>query len=198
VPAAEPVTDQPQSVDQPQVQDNVQGKTRRGHHQGRPGVLQAAKKSGAGEDQQHGHQAGHGPAEIVDGESAHLAFRSEQADQRAGRQEPGHGQDRPQQQCQPDAVAPGRQGFARLPVTHRTRHCRSGGVSQEDHQADGGVQHRRCQADAGQLCHAEVANNRRIREQEERFGDEGAKGGNCQPKDLAGMSFRRGGRRRGR
>jgi hypothetical protein len=54
------------------------------------------------------------------------------------------------------------------------------------------------QSDAGQLRYAEVANDRGIRKQEERFSDEGAKGGYRQPKDLAGMPFRRGGRRRGR
>jgi hypothetical protein len=43
------------------------------------------------------------------------------------------------------------------------------------------MQHCRCQPNARQLGYAQVANDRRIREQEEWFGDEGAKGRKRQP-----------------
>lgn len=62
-----------QSVDQDQVEGDIQRKACRGHGQRGAGVLQAPKHSGAGEDEQHGHKPRHGPAQVVHGELTDFA-----------------------------------------------------------------------------------------------------------------------------
>ena len=165
-----------------------------GHDQRGPGVLQPAQHPGAGEDEQHRHEAGHGPAQVVHGKVLHLAAGAHQVQERPGGQEPGDGQDDPEQQRQPDAVAPGGEGLGQLAVADGPRHRRGGGVGEEHHQAHGRVQHRRRQPDAGQLGHAEMAHDGRIREQEQRLGDQRAEGRHGQAQDLPALPC---GRRRG-
>ena len=161
-----------------------------GHHQRGAGVLQSTQHTGAGEDQQHGHQPGHGPAQIVHGEGPDLATGTHQTHQGLGRKETRHGQHDPEQQRQPDAVAPGGEGLGQLAVAHRPGHGRRGGVGEEHHQPNRRVQHGGCQSDAGQLGDAQVADDGGIGEQEQRLGDQGAEGRNGEAQDVAGMAGR--------
>ena len=110
-----------------------------------------------------------------------------QVQQRPGGQESRDRKDESEQERQPDAVASGGEGLGQLAVADGPRHCRRRGVREEHHQSDCRVQDRRCQPDAGQFGHAEVAHNGRIREQEQRLGDQRAEGRHCQAQDLAAL-----------
>ena len=59
-----------------------------------------------------------------------------------------------------------------------------GAVGEEDAQADQGAEHRRGDAERRQLRGAEVADDRGVREQEQRLGDQGEEGRDGQPQDL--------------
>jgi hypothetical protein len=50
------------------------------------------------------------------------------------------------------------------------------------------VQHGGCQADASQLGNAKVANDRGICQQEQWFGDQGTKRGDCEAEDFPGVA----------
>ena len=46
------------------------------------------------------------------------------------------------------------------------------------------MQHRGCQSDAGELGHPEVTDNCRIREEKQRFGDQGTEGRDCEAQNF--------------
>ena len=187
-----------QPVDQDEVQHDVQREAGGGDDQRRAGVLQAPQHTGAREDQQHRHESGHGPAQVVDGERPHLAAGTHQLQEGFGGRKPAAASSDPEQKGQPDAVAPGGEGLGQLAVAHRPSHCRRRGVREEHHQPYCRMQHRGGQPDAGQLGYAEVADDCRIGEQEQRLGDQGTEGRDGEAKDLAaaGRGRQRGGGRR--
>ena len=82
-----------QPVDQEEVQDDVQRETRGRHKERCACVLQAPQHSGAGEDEQHRHESGHRPAQVVHGEGPHVTAGAHQVDERLGGEEAGGGQD---------------------------------------------------------------------------------------------------------
>lgn len=66
--------------------------------------------------------------------------------------------------------------------------CGRGGVGQEDEDAHRGDEEGRSDAETGQLCRAEMADDGGVDHQEERLGDERAEGRNSQRDDLAIVS----------
>ena len=63
-------------------------------------------------------------------------------------------------------------------------HARRGPVGEEDAQADDGLENHRGDALAGELGRAEVADDRGVREQEQRLGHQRQEGGYGEPQDL--------------
>ena len=110
--------------------------------------------------------------------------RTERCDQRLG----GDGQRGREQhaddQGQPDAVDAlgdrGPQVAGADPAGDGGR----GAVGEEDADRDGRREQRAGDAEPGQLRGAEVTDDGRVDEQEQRLGDEGAEGGDGEPEDL--------------
>ena len=63
-------------------------------------------------------------------------------------------------------------------------HARGGPVGEEDAQADDGLEDHRGDPLAGQLGGAEVTDDRRVREQEQRLGHQRQERGDGEPQDL--------------
>ena len=79
---------------------------------------------------------------------------------------------------------PWRERATGVPGADLAGHRGGGAVGQEDAQADQRAEHRRGDAEGGQLRRAEVTDDGGVGEQEERLGDQGEEGGDGQSQDL--------------
>ena len=109
---------------------------------------------------------------------------AESTDERPGEQHTEHRADQPDAHGQPEAVDALRQRSPQVAGPDPTRHARRGAVGQEDAQPDDGLQHHGRDPLARELGGAEVADDRRVREQEQRLGHQRQEGGDGEPQDL--------------
>ena len=105
--------------------------------------------------------------------------------QRVGEQHAEQGRQQPDADREPHPVDPLGERAAQVPGTEVAGDAGGGAVGQEDAQADRGLQDGAGDAEARQRCRAEVADDRRVGQQEQRLGDQREEGGDSQPPDLA-------------
>ncbi len=149
-----------------------------------PGVLQPAQHSGAGQDGQHGGRREQADPQVGDRASRDGGRGAERVGDRIRERQPD-GQDRDADRSgEPEAVdaLPDRC----LPVARPELPGDGSGraVGEEDRDVDQGGQRLGGDAEAAEWCGAEPANDGRVREQEQRLGDERDERGDRQPQDL--------------
>ncbi len=113
---------------------------------------------------------------------------AEQSDQRAGERQCHEAGQGPDQGGQPEPVDALGERPAGVAGPQLTRHRGRGAVGQEDAQADQGAEHGGGDAERGQLRRAEVADDGRVGQQEQRLGHECEEGGHGQAQDLPILS----------
>lgn len=171
-------------VDEEGVHDDVRHESAHGDRQRRPGVLQAPQQAGHREHEQHGGEAEHREREVGGGLRRHRRRRAEQSDEERRSEPARDGEDDAQAERQPAAVDAGGHGPAFVAGPESSRHRGGGRVREEDHETDDRLQHRARDPEAGKLRDPQVAHHRRVRQQEERLGDQRPERGHGEPQDL--------------
>jgi len=175
----------PEAVDEEPVEEGVRGEAEAGDPQWRHGVLHASQETGRGEHDEHRRKAPHRDAEVDLGLLGDLRRRAEQADEQRRRDVADEREHRPDAEREPDAVDADR---------HRTRRvagaepARDGGrrrIGEEHHEPDDRLQHGRRDAEPGERLDAEMADERRVHDEEQRLGDQGAERRHREPQDVA-------------
>jgi hypothetical protein len=110
---------------------------------------------------------------------------AEETDERGGRGQDDDDHGGAEEQSEPDAVHALADGGLQVARAHPPGDRRSGGVGQEDEDADGGGEEGGGDAEPGELRGAEVADDGAVGHDEEGLRDQGAEGGNGQGDDLA-------------
>ena len=113
----------------------------------------------------------------------------ERGHERPGGEDAGDRGDGADDDRQPEAVDALGEGRAEVAGAEVARDAGRGAVGEEDAEADDGLQDHRGDAEAGELGRAEVADDRGVREQEERLGHEGQESGHGEAQDLAVDGF---------
>jgi hypothetical protein len=142
--------------------------------QRRPGVLQAAQYAGAGENGEHGRSAEQADAQVDDRLTGYGRGRAEGADDLSGERQAERDNYQADCACQPDpvdALADSRLPVAGAELPGDRRGC---AVRQEDRDVDQRGQRLSRDAEPAERSRAEPADDGRVREQEQRLGDERA------------------------
>ena len=95
-----------------------------------------------------------------------------------------HSQQDAEQQREPQAVDALGERRAQVARAQLPRHRGGRAVGEEDADRHGRGQQRAGDAEPGELGSAEVADDRRVGQQEQRLGDQGGEGGPGEPQDL--------------
>ena len=95
-----------------------------------------------------------------------------------------HSQQGAEQQREPQAVDALGERRAQVTGTQPPRHRRGRAVGEEDADRHGRGQQRTGDAEPGELGSAEMTDDRRVGQQEQRLGDQGGEGGPGEPQDL--------------
>ena len=182
-----------QAEDQERVQGHVGHVGRHRDGQRRPGVLQSPQHPGPGQHHEHRGCAEQADAQVGGGLGADAGRAAERVhdlrrQRPAGRQD--HRADDAGQPQPVDALADGRLTVARADLP---RHRCRGPVGQEDREAHQGREGLAGHAEPAERGGAEPADDHRVREQEQRLGDQRPEGGHGEPQDfrVAGVPARR-------
>src|SRR5699024_3150672 len=143
---------------------------------GGPGVLEAPQDTGGGEHDEHGRYTDRRPAQVGHRLGGDVGSGAENLDERAGEDGHEHSAGGPEEQGEPDAVDAGADGTPLVARAEPAGDGRGGAVGQEDEEVDRGQQDGAGDAEPGEGGGAEVADDRRVGEQEKRLGDEGEEG----------------------
>ena len=122
---------------------------------------------------------------FIYGLGRHLGRCAEQRDEHGGGQIPPDGEDGADSEREPQSVDAHRHRLGEVTGAEPSRHGGGGGVCEEDHQPDDRLQHRRSDPEGSELRHAEVTHQRRVDDQEEGLGHQGAQRGNREAQDVA-------------
>jgi hypothetical protein len=174
-----------EAVDEDDVEDDVGHVAADGDLQGGPGVLQSAEHTGGGQHQQQRGRAEDGDLEVGRGLVADGRAGAEELDQRAREHGSDHGDGRPDQDREPAPVDALGQRRPAVPGAEMPGDACGGAVGEEDAQADQGLEHGAGDPEAGELGGAEVSDDHRVGEQEQRLGHQREEGRHGQPQDLA-------------
>ena len=175
---------QPRAVHQRDVEGDVGEVADHGHDQRGARVLQAAQHPGRREHQQQGHRAEQRDPQVGDGELGHPVAGSEQVHELPHQRKGERGDGDADQGRQPEPVDALGQRAPGVPRADLAGDRGGGAVGEEDAQADQRAQDRRRDPQGSQLRGAEVADDRRVREQEQGLGDQCQEGRNGEPEDL--------------
>ena len=175
---------EPERVDEHQVQRHVGDRREPRREQRRTGVLQPSQRSRRREDDEHGGQPEQADAQVGHGVRMRALGGPQQVDEPGSSDDAHGGQREPDAQPEPDPVDTLGVRASEVTRSRETGHRRGGAMGEEDAEEDRVEQHRRRNAEPGELLGAQVTDDRAVGEQEERFGEEGAERRQGQPQDL--------------
>ena len=179
-----------QAVDQDEVQRDVGAEADDRGQQRRPGVLQAAQDTGDREDHEHGRDARGGDAQVGHRLGQGVRRGAEQPADRRGEHRDQRGGGDAQREGQPEAVDPGPDRRAFGAGAELAGDDAGGAVGEEHEQVGRGDERGAGHAEAGQRGQAQVPDDRRVGQQEERLGDQGEEGGHREAQDVALLADR--------
>ena len=174
-----------ESVDEDPVQERVRAEAEAGDPQRRDGVLHAAQQPGRGEHDQHRGQPPHREPEVDLRLARDLRARAEEPDEEGSREVADEGEHRPDAEREPHPVDADRHRPRRVAGAEPAGDGRGGRVREEDHEPDDRLQHGRGDAEPGERDDAEVADERRVHDEEQRLRDERPECGHGEPQDVA-------------
>ena len=176
---------EPEQVDEHEVERDVDAESGDRHDQRRAGVLQPTQQPRCREDEKHGGEPGHRDRQVEGCLGGDLRVGAERCDEERCDQSPDGGQDDPEPECEPESIDSDGDGTRFIAGTEAAGDGRGRGVGQKHHETDDRLQHGTGQPEPGERSHTEVADHRRIGQQEQGLSDQGAEGRNRESQDVA-------------
>ena len=176
---------QVRAVHQGEVEDDVGREADQRDDERGAGVLQAAQDAGGGEVEQDGRHRERADPQVDGGGRVHPPARAEPAGQFGREHEQRQAGGQAEDEGQPHPVDADGEGAAMIGRAEPAGDGPGGAVGQEDEDAGDGRERGGGDAERGQLDGAEMADDDRVGEQEDRLGDEGRERGYGEPQDLA-------------